>query len=76
MGASGRQIAAAVGETPSVDPTLEAWLRGLWAARGLPFSDVNLKQAWLIPSGEALGNPNGTAPGWWVEREGKVIVAM
>ena len=69
-------IAAAVGETPAVDPAVEAWLRDLWASRGLPFSDVNLKQAWLIPSSEALGNPNGTAPGWWVEREGKVIVAL
>ena len=26
----------------------------------------NLKQAWLIPSAEALPNPNGTAPGWFV----------
>lgn len=69
-------IAAALGETPAVDPTLEAWLRDLWAARGLPFSDVNLKQAWLIPSAVALANPNGTAPGWWVEREGAVIVAL
>jgi nicotinamide-nucleotide amidase len=69
-------IAAAVGQTPTVDPELEAWLRDLWAARGLPFSDVNLKQAWLVPSAEAMANPNGTAPGWWVEREGKVVVAL
>ena len=27
-------IAAACGETPAVDPALEAWLRGLWARRG------------------------------------------
>ena len=69
-------IAAAVGQTPTVDPELEAWLRDLWAARGLPFSDVNLKQAWLIPSAEAMANPNGTAPGWWVEHEDKLVVAL
>jgi nicotinamide-nucleotide amidase len=69
-------IAAALDQTPAVDPALETWLRDLWAARGLPFSDVNLKQAWLIPGAEALANPNGTAPGWWVEREGKVVVAL
>ncbi len=69
-------IAAAIDETPSVDPDLEAWLRDLWAARGLPFSKVNLKQAWLIPSAAAMGNPNGTAPGWWVEHGDKVIVAL
>jgi nicotinamide-nucleotide amidase len=69
-------IAAAVGQEPSVDPELESWLRSLWAARGLPFSQVNLKQAWLIPSAAPLRNPNGTAPGWWVEHEGKIIVAL
>jgi nicotinamide-nucleotide amidase len=30
----------------------------------------------LIPSARVLPNPRGTAPGWWVEREGKVIVLM
>jgi len=69
-------IAAALGEQPSVDLALEAWLRELWAQRGLPFSAVNLKQAWLIPSAEALPNPNGTAPGWWVERDGRVVIAL
>ena len=60
-------IAAALGEEPFVDLELEAWLRDLWAKRGLPFSNANLKQAWLIPSATALPNPYGTAPGWWVE---------
>jgi nicotinamide-nucleotide amidase len=69
-------IAAALGEQPVVDRDLEAWLRGLWAKRGLPFSNVNLKQAWLIPSASAMANPNGTAPGWWVEAAGSVIIAL
>src|SRR5207253_2189773 len=34
------------------------------------------KQATTIPSGTYLPNPIGTAPGWWVERDGKVIVSM
>lgn len=69
-------IAAVWGEEPSVDPALEAWLRDLWAKRGLPFSEVNLKQAWLIPGAAALSNPNGTAPGWWLERDGQVLIAL
>jgi nicotinamide-nucleotide amidase len=36
----------------------------------------NVKQATTIPSGTYLPNPVGTAPGWWVERDGKVIVSM
>jgi nicotinamide-nucleotide amidase len=70
-------IAAASGEAPAVDPDLEAWLRELWSRRGMPFPELNLKQAWLIASARALPNPNGTAPGWFVVRpEGRVIVAL
>jgi nicotinamide-nucleotide amidase len=70
-------IASACGEEPSPDPELERWLRDLWARRGIPFPESNLKQAWLIPSATALANPNGTAPGWFVERsDGRVVVAL
>ena len=70
-------IAAAMDEVPEVDPTLEAWLREMFDRRGLQMPDANLKQAWLIPSAEALPNQNGTAPGWWVEAtSGGVIVAL
>jgi nicotinamide-nucleotide amidase len=70
-------IAAALGETPEVDPALEAWLRGRWERRGIPFPEINLKQAWRIPASEPLPNPNGSAPGWFVSRpDGGVAVAL
>ena len=70
-------IAAHLGETPSVDPALEAWLQELFARRNLPFPEANRKQAWLIPSAEAIPNANGTAPGWWLARpDGRVVVAL
>ena len=70
-------IAAVADEKPTVDPDLESWLRGLWSRRGMTMPDMNLKQAWLIPSAEALPNANGTAPGWWVSRpDGRLIVAL
>ena len=70
-------IAQVWGETPAVDPDLERWLRELWARRDIPFPELNLKQAWRIPSAEPLPNPNGTAPGWFVTREdGRVAVAL
>jgi nicotinamide-nucleotide amidase len=70
-------LAAACDEHAQVDQALEAWLRGLWKRRRLPFPEVNVKQAWLIPSATAIPNPNGTAPGWWVERpDGRLAVAL
>ena len=70
-------IALVMGERPAVDPGLEAWLRELWARRDLPFPEINRKQAWLIPSAQVLANPNGTAPGWWVDRpDGRVVVLL
>ncbi len=69
-------IAAVMGEEPAMDPALEEWLRELFTRRRVPFPETNLKQAWLIPSAVAIPNGRGTAPGWWVERDGKVIVAL
>lgn len=70
-------LAAAVAEVPRVDPELEAWLRDLFARRGIRLPELNLKQAWLIPSATPIPNPNGTAPGWWVDRsDGRVAVLL
>jgi nicotinamide-nucleotide amidase len=69
-------IAALLGETMAVDPALERDLRAWFAGRGAAMPERNLKQATLVPSATAIPNKRGTAPGWWVERGGKVIVAM
>lgn len=69
-------IAAALDEIPAVDPGLETELRTWFGGRGLAMPERNLKQAWLIPSARSLPNPNGTAPGWDVRRDGRRIVAM
>ena len=59
-------IAEALGETPQLDPQLEATLRAYFERVRRPMPERNLKQAWLIASAEALSNPLGTAPGWLV----------
>jgi nicotinamide-nucleotide amidase len=69
-------IAEVLGERLKGDPALERELRDFFArlAREMPLT--NLKQATIIPSAQAIPNPSGTAPGWWVERDGRIIVAM
>jgi nicotinamide-nucleotide amidase len=69
-------IAAALGEEMVVVPKLEGELREFFARRGRPMPERNVKQATLIPSARVVSNPIGTAPGWWVERDGTLIAAM
>ncbi len=69
-------VARVLGEELRVDPELEAWVRSIFARRPGAMPERNIKQAWLIPSARAIPNPRGTAPGWWVERDGNIIISM
>src|SRR3989440_4347659 len=69
-------ISALLGEKMQVDPILENELRNYFSNRRIRMPERNVKQATLIPSAKVLPNPVGTAPGWWVEKDGHIIVAM
>ncbi len=69
-------ISALLGETMQADPTLETELRAKFSSMRAPMPERNVKQATLIPSAQAIPNPVGTAPGWWVEKDNHIIVAM
>jgi nicotinamide-nucleotide amidase len=68
-------LADALGEDLVEDRALIAVLEERFRAFGhMPVA--NRRQAMLIPSAEALANPIGSAPGWWVDRDGVVVVLM
>ncbi len=69
-------IADMFGEKPEVVPALERTLRERFGRMGMEMPLSNLKQATIIPSAEPVQNTQGTAPGWWVERDGHILVAM
>ena len=69
-------ISAVLREPMEVQPELEVDLRAFFARRGVPMPESNVKQATLIASARVLPNPVGTAPGWWVERDRRVLIAM
>jgi len=69
-------IAEVLGEKLKSVPALERELREFFARLGRDMPLTNLKQATIIPSAQAIRNVNGTAPGWWVERDERIIVAM
>ncbi len=67
-------VARVFGEEMKVDPGLLAWLEGVFKQRGIAMPKTNIKQATLIPSAATVPNPTGTAPGWWVTRDGRHVV--
>jgi len=69
-------ISTLLGEPLRIEPALEAELRARFVNAHVQMPDRNLKQASLIVSARSLPNPLGTAPGWWVEKDGHIIVAM
>ena len=69
-------IALVLDEKLFIDPNLETELRANFTRWGREMPLSNLQQAMRIPSASSLPNPKGTAPGWWVEHNDKVIAVM
>ncbi len=57
------------------EPTFEQ-VKRIFAARKFKVSEVNRQQAMIPEKCIPLLNVNGTAPGMWFEKEGKVFVSM
>ena len=70
-------IAKMLGEKLGTADDLVEWLHENFRRRGITeMPSQNLRQAGIIASASAMHNDTGTAPGWWVERDGKVLVTM
>jgi len=51
-------------------------IRNLLKSRNVPIIDLNLDQALVPDNCQVIRNAQGTAPGMWFEREGRVVVSM
>lgn len=70
-------IAKMLGEPLTTDPELKVWLEENFARRNVrPMPKQNLRQAGLIPSAVAIRNAMGTAPSWWIERDGRLLITL
>lgn len=52
------------------------WIEDLFAKRGRKMADVNKRQAFLLEGAERLDNPNGTAPGQWLDLPDGMLVIL
>ncbi len=63
-------------EPISIDQSLVSQFKELFRHFNMEMPESNIKQASVIPSCQVIPNPRGTAPGWWVEKDKHVIIAM
>jgi len=72
-----RDAVARVLEVPlDVDEAIVDRIRERFARRGLNMPDINRRQAMVPRGASVLDNPNGTAPGLWIEGGPTVIVLL
>jgi nicotinamide-nucleotide amidase len=69
-------VARRLGMKLQRDESYLAQMRERFAKRGIPMAATNEKQADFIVGARVLPNPRGTAPGFWVEREGREFVIL
>jgi len=60
-------VARVLGTELDLDETILARLRERFARRGMAMPEINKRQAMVPRGAQVLPNPNGTAPGLWLE---------
>ncbi len=69
-------IADALGETLVYDPEIEQSIRDRFQELGRDMPEINLRQCKRFENSSVLSNPFGTAPGIFLEKEGKILVML
>jgi nicotinamide-nucleotide amidase len=69
-------LAAVLGQKLVFDPATEKAIIDRFVQFGRTPTANNLKQAYRFERGEVIPNANGTAPGLWVEQDGKVLCML
>jgi nicotinamide-nucleotide amidase len=72
-----RKIAArAMGRRLQLDEKVLEGIRTKFMRLGRQMPEINARQAMIVEGAEVLDNPNGSAPGMYVEHEGRAVVLL
>jgi nicotinamide-nucleotide amidase len=72
-----RKVAArALGRRLLLDENVLEWIRGRFASFGRAMPERNSRQAMIIDGADVLDNPNGTAPGLFIEHEDTSVALL
>ena len=69
-------VAHVLGLEMDVDEEIVARLRDRFARRGMTMPEINRRQAMVPRGADVLPNPNGTAPGLWLEQGRTALVLL
>lgn len=69
-------LAEALGQKLVFEPRIEQAIRARFAKFQRVPTANNLKQAFRFERGDVLPNANGTAPGLWVEQDGRILIML
>ncbi|MBI2816777.1 MAG: competence/damage-inducible protein A [Acidobacteria bacterium] len=68
--------AAALGRSLHIDQSIIGTIEARFRSRGLRMAEINLRQAMVIDGASVIENPRGTAPGLWIQTDGKVMMLL
>jgi len=69
-------VSDVLGRPMTIDERIVEQIRARFGRRGLVMPDVNRRQAQVPDGAIVLDNPNGTAPGLFIDHHGKVVVLL
>ncbi|MER3428780.1 MAG: competence/damage-inducible protein A [Pyrinomonas sp.] len=71
-----KTVARALGRRLLLDDRVLQTIRERFIAMGRAMPEINARQAMIIEGAEALPNPHGTAPGLYLEHDGRAVVLL
>lgn len=69
-------VAQVTGLPLEEEPAIVNNIADRFASRGMRMPEVNRRQALVLRGATVLDNPNGSAPGQWLEHEGRTIILL
>ena len=69
-------VAGALSRSLVYSEEIYQWIETRFTRFGRKMAGINKRQAYLVDGAEKLENPNGTAPGQWIDLPGAMIVLL
>jgi nicotinamide-nucleotide amidase len=69
-------VAAALGRGLTFRQEIADGIEARFRRGGRKMAEINRRQAYVIDGAEILPNPNGTAPGLWIEFDGRAVALL